>query len=123
MFSDLKYSDEFIANFSNEAFLKKEEELILKYGESAKRTAETYYGLGASIYQENLPGAITVFKRSVEVYPFDINLITTLAKLYEKNNETTNAIDTYELAIEVSKKNNYGNEESYQMEIDRLKNN
>ena len=123
IFSDLKYSDEFIANFSNEAFLKREEELILKYGESAKRTAETYYGLGAAIFQENLPGAITVFKRSVEVYPIDINLITTLAKLYEKNSDTTNAIDTYELAIEVSIKNNYGNEDSYQKEIERLKNN
>ncbi|PQJ19543.1 hypothetical protein [Tenacibaculum sp. SG-28] len=64
-----------------------------------------------------------MFKRSVEVYPNDMNLITTLAQLYEKNNEITNAIDTYKLAIEVSKKNNYGNEESYQKEIDRLKSN
>jgi len=34
-----------------------------------KRTAETYYNLGATIYNENLFGAITVFKRSVEVHP------------------------------------------------------
>jgi len=123
VFADLKYSNEFIANYSDEAFLKKEEELIAKYGESAKRTAESYYNLGAAIYQENLSGAITVFKRSVEVYPIDINLITTLAQLYKKNNDTTNTINTYKFAIEVSKNNNYGNEENYQKEIDRLKNN
>ena len=122
VFSDLKYSNEFVSNFSKDAFIKKEEELTLKYGESAKRTAETYYGLGTAIFQENLPGAITVFKRSVEVYPYDINLITTLARLYEKNQDIDNAIDTYKLAIEVSKEYNYGTEENYQKEIDRLKN-
>ena len=123
IFSDLKYSEEFITNYNDETFLKKEKEILTKYGESAKRTGESYYNLGASIYKVNLPGAITVFKRSVEVYPNDMNLIVTLAQLYEKNNETTNTIDTYKLAIEVSKENNYGNEESYQKEIDRLKNN
>ena len=120
IFSDLKYSNEFIANYSDEAFLKKEKELTAKYGENAKRTGESYYNLGASIYQENLPGAITVFKRSVEVYPNDINLITTLAKLYEKSNETANAVNTYKLAIEVATKNKYGNEAAYQKEINRL---
>ncbi|WP_321345204.1 alpha/beta hydrolase-fold protein [uncultured Draconibacterium sp.] len=123
VFSDLKYSDEFIANYSDEVFLKKEDELIAKYGASAKRTGESYYNLGAAIYQRNIAGAITVFKRSVEVYPNDINLITTLAQLYESNSEIVNAINTYEYAIEVSGKNKYGKEESYQKEIDRLKSN
>jgi len=121
IFSDLKYSDEFAVNYTDEAFLKAEQDIIAKYGENAKRTAESYYDLGASIYKENLPGAITVFKRSVDVYPFDINLITTLARLYEKNGEIANAIDTYKFAIGVSKKHNYGFEESYQNEIDRLR--
>ncbi|MGB0521522.1 MAG: alpha/beta hydrolase-fold protein [Flammeovirgaceae bacterium] len=122
-FSDLRYSDEFIANYSDDTFLEKEKEILLKYGESAKRTGEAYYNLGAAIYQENLPGAITVFKRSVEVYPNDINLITTLAQLYEGNQEIAEAIATYEYAIAVSKENKYGNEERYQKEIDRLENN
>ena len=74
-------------------------------------------------YNENLPGAITVFKRSIEVYPYDINLITTLAKLYEKNKDISNSIDTYKYAIEVSKEYNFGKEKSFQEEIDRLKNN
>jgi predicted alpha/beta superfamily hydrolase len=123
IFADLKYSDSFIKNYSNDEFLKKEKEIINKYGESAKRTGESYYELGASIYNENLSGAITIFKRSIEVYPYDINLITTLARLYEKNNDTSNAIDTYKYAIEVSEKYNFDNEESYQKEIDRLKSN
>ncbi len=122
IFSDLKYSDTFKANYSNAEFLKKETELIAKYGENAKRTAETYYDLGATIYTENLPGAITVFKRSVAVYPYDSNLIMTLASLYEKNNEIENAIKVYTDAIAVSKKHDYGNEESFQKEIDKLKN-
>ena len=121
IFSDLKYSDAFKSNYSDVEFLKKEKDIINKYGESAKRTGESYYELGAAIYQENLPGAITVFKRSVEVYPYDINLITTLARLYEKNNDIPNAISTYEYAIQVSKENNYGGEENYEKEIDRLK--
>lgn len=123
IFADLKYSDEFKENYSNAIFLKKEKEIISKYGENAKRTAETYYELGATIYNEDLSGAITVFKRSVDVYPYDINLITTLAKLYEKNKDISNAIDTYKYAIEVSEKNNFGNEKSFQKEINRLKNN
>jgi len=120
VFSDLKYSEEFMANYSDEAFLEKEQDIINKYGESAKRTAESYYELGYAIYQKNLSGAITVFKRSVEVYSYDINLITTLAILYEGNKEIENAIDTYKKAIEVSKKYNFGSEEKYQKEIDRL---
>lgn len=121
IFSDLKYSEAFKTNYSDEEFLKKERAIVTKYGENAKRTGESYYELGATIYKENLPGAITVFKRSVEVYPNDINLITTLARLYEGNKEITHAIDTYTYAIEVSKKNKFGNEENYQKEIDRLK--
>lgn len=123
VFSDLKYSDDFVANYSDEEFFKKEKEIINKYGKSVKRTGESYYKLGAAIYNENLSGAIIVFKRSVEVYPYDIHLITTLAKLYDSNKEPSKAIDTYKYAIEVSEKNNYGNEESYQKEIDRLRSN
>lgn len=123
IFSDLKYSDEFKANYSNTKFLKKEKEIISKYGENAKRTAETYYELGATIYNKNLFGAVTVFKRSVEVYPYDINLITTLANLYEKDKDISSAIDTYKYAIEVSEKYNFGKEKSFQKEIDRLKSN
>ena len=123
IFSDLKYSDEFKANYSDAKFLKKEKEIISKYGEKAKRTGETYYDLGASIYNKNLSGAITVFKRSVEVYSYDINLITTLANLYEKDKDTSRTIDTYKYAIEVSEKYNFGKEKSFQKEIDRLKSN
>ncbi len=123
IFKDLKYSDSFKTNYSDEEFLKKEEEIIDKYGESAKRTGESYYELGAAIYKENLLGAITVFKRSVEVYPYDINLITTLAKLYEKNKDFSKSIDTYKYAIEVSKKYNFGKEKEFQREIDKLKSN
>jgi len=39
----------------------------------------------------------------VEAYPYDINLITTLAELYEKNKDISSAIDTYKYAIEISK--------------------
>ncbi len=120
VFSDLKYSDSFISNFSIENFLKEENKIIAKYGDSAKRTGEAYYNLGAAIYKTNLPGAIRVFKRSVEVYPYDINLITTLARLQEKNKATAQAIKTYKIAIEVSKRYNLGKEEEFQKEINRL---
>ena len=121
IFKDLNYLDSFKANFSEDLFIKKEKELEKKYGESTKRTGEAYYELGASIYKENLPGAIAVFKRSVEVYPYDLNLITTLAELYQINKDTLNTINTYEQAIEVSKKYNFGREKSFQKEIQRLK--
>ena len=122
IFRDLKFSESFEANYSDEEFLKKENEIAIKYGESAKRAGESYYNLGASIYQKNLPGAITVFKRSVEVYPYDINLISTLAALYVQNNEIPKAIDTYKYAIKVSKSQHYGNGDQFRKEIERLNN-
>ena len=44
----------------------------------------------------------------------DREIVVVLPKEYEE-------IDTYQYAVEVSKNNNYGQEETYQKEIDRLK--
>ncbi len=54
VFSDLKYSNAFISNFSIENFLEEENKIIAEYGDSAKRTGEAYYNLCSVIYKINL---------------------------------------------------------------------
>jgi len=39
IFSDLKYSDKFIANYNDDILKKKEKEIIRKYGENAKKNS------------------------------------------------------------------------------------
>ena len=73
--------------------------------------------------EKNDLGAIIVLKRAVEAYPKYIGLITNLAKLYEKTKQKTKAIDTYKLAIQLSKKLKSGQEEDLKNEINRLKKN
>ncbi|WP_019669883.1 alpha/beta hydrolase-fold protein [Eudoraea adriatica] len=121
VFSDLKASEDLQKNYSDEAFLKGEQELIEKYGQNARRPASDYGGIIMELLNtENNLGAITVYKRAAEAYPKYIMFLNTLATLYEKTNQIDKAIETYKSAIEVSNKLKLGNEEGYQKEIERL---
>ena len=124
VFSDLKASEDLQKKYSDEAFLKGEQNLTEKYGENARRPASDYVKIIIELLnEENNLGAITVYKRGAEAYPKYIQFLNNLAALYEKTNQIDKAIETYQSAIKVSKKLKLGNEEGYQREIERLKKN
>ncbi len=119
--ADLKFSEALITNFRNEEFLKEEENFATAYIEKVKRAPETYRELGITLYKEqNLAGAITVFKRFAEVYPANEDVISTLAILHDKNKDKDAAIESYKLALELSKKRDSSNLDYYQSELTRL---
>jgi len=123
VFSDLKVSGEFLKNYSDEAFLKSEQQLADKYGKNARRPAGDYFDIITKLLNdENVLEAITVLKRASEAYPKYVMLTNNLAQLYEKTNQINKAIEAYKSAIEISKKLKLGQEEGYQIEIDRMKN-
>ncbi|MCA0931304.1 alpha/beta hydrolase [Lutimonas saemankumensis] len=122
IFSDMEVPDSLIANYSDEKFLKHEEMIKSKYGKEAKQSAEAYVRIAYSLMEDkNLSGAITVIKRSVEAYSFDLGLLNFLASIYEKNENIEMAISTYTEAIKISEKYNYGREEEFKGKIKRLK--
>ena len=124
IFSDLKLSEEFLHNYSDEVFLKDEQLLIDKYGKNVRRPAGNYFDIITKLLNdENNLGAITVLKRASGAYPKYAMLLNNLAQLYEKTNQIDKAIEAYESGIKISKKLKLGQEEGYQKEIDRLKNN
>lgn len=124
VFSDLLASEELRNNYSDALFLKGERELATKYGQQARRPVSNYVDIALKLLKdENDLGAIIVFKRAVEAYPKYIGLMTNLAKLYEKTKQNKKAIDTYTLAIELSKKLKTGQEEDFKKEINKLRNN
>jgi len=124
VFSDLIASEGLRKNFSDRLFLKGERELMNKYGQQARRSVSNYVDIALKLLkEENYLGAIVVFKRAVKVYPKYIGLITNLAKLYEKTKQNDKAINTYKLAIQLSKKLKLGQEEGFEKEINKLSNN
>jgi predicted alpha/beta superfamily hydrolase len=124
VFSDLKVSEDLQNNYSDELFLKGEQNLADKYGGSAKRSAGIYINIIMKLLEEeNKLGAITVYKRAAEAYPKYIQFVNNLAVLYEETNQLDKAIETYKSAITVSNKLKLGQEEAYQKEIERLKKN
>jgi len=123
VFSDLKASEDLLKNYSDEAFLKGEQNLIDKYGENARRPAGDYFDIMTKLLNdENTLEAITVLKRASEAYPKYAMLLNNLAQLYEKTNQIDKAVEAYKSGIIVSKKLKLGYEEGYQKEIDRLSN-
>jgi len=124
VFSDLIAPEELLSNYSDDAFLKGERELMEKYGPQAKRPVSNYVDIALKLLEEeNKLGAIEVFNRAVEGYPKYIGLMTNLAKLYEQTKQHNKAIDTYKLAIQLSKKLKLGQEEGFKKEIKRIRNN
>lgn len=122
VFSDLNASEDLLKNYSDQAFLKGEQNLIDKYGGNARRTAGDYFDIITKLLNdENTLEAITVLKRASEAYPKYAMLLNNLAQLYEKTNQIDMAIEAYNSGIKVSKKLKLGYEEGYQKEIDRLK--
>lgn len=122
MFSELKITNELTENYSDEAFINAEEQLMQKFGENARRPAGDYVDLVTKLLdKENNLGAISVLKRAAEVYPNYIGLLNFLAQLYEKSGQNKKAIEAYVLGVEVSKKYKLGQEEGFLKEIERLK--
>jgi len=123
VFSDLKASEELLMNYSDEAFLKGEQNLIDKYGKNVRRPAGDYFDIITKLLNDkNDLEAITVLKRASEAYPKYAMLLNNLAQLYEKTNQIDKAIEAYKSGIKISKKLKLGQEEGYQKEIDRLEN-
>jgi predicted alpha/beta superfamily hydrolase len=124
VFSDLIVPKELINDYSNAAFLKGEHELMNKYGQQARRPVSNYVDIALKLLkEENDLGAIVVFNRAVKAYPKYIGLMTNLARLYEKTMQDNKAIDTYKLAIQLSKKLKLGQEEDFKKEIKKIKSN
>jgi len=122
VFNNLKLSKETLTNFTEEGFLKDELTLKKKYGNKVRRPAGDYFDLFSKLMDEGKDlEAITVLKRAAEAYPKYAVLQKTLAQLYEKTNQIGEAIAALEQAILISKKLRLGQEDGYQMEIDRLK--
>lgn len=122
IFSDLKPTKEFHENFSDKAFLKAERQLIKKYGSKVKRPVTDYANLAIKLMNNgNDLGAITVLSRTSDAYPKYFDILTTLAKLYEKTHRIEQAITTYKRAIKVSDRFKLGMKSDFQKEIERLK--
>ena len=121
IFSDMALPKSLYKNYTDEKFRKHENHMMTKYGESAKQSAESYVNLAATlIQQEKYPEAITVIKRSISAYSFDVGLMNFLANTYEKNGDVDSAIATYKKAIKTSKENNYNREKEFENQIKRL---
>ena len=87
VFSDLKASEDLLKNYSDEVFLKGEQNLADKYGENTRRPASDYVNIIMELLdKENNLGAITVYKRASEAYPKYIMFLNNLAALYKKTN-------------------------------------
>ncbi len=121
IFSDMTFPEYLYEDYTDEGFLEHENHIMNKYGKSAKQSAESYVNLASILLgQERYSEAITVIKRSVSAYPFDVGLMNFLANTYEKNDDVESAIETYERAIITSKKNNYNREEEFENKIKKL---
>ncbi|RKE94675.1 alpha/beta hydrolase-fold protein [Ichthyenterobacterium magnum] len=123
-FSDMLFTDEIYDNYTDEKFLKHENFIMTKYGKEAKQSAEEYLGLAFNlINKEKYSNAITILKRSVEAYDFDINIRMILASTYEKNNDIKKAIATYKKAVNLPLKYKLSREKEIRKHIIRLENN
>jgi predicted alpha/beta superfamily hydrolase len=121
VFSDMLYTDEQVKNYTDEAFLAHEQKMIDKYGSEAKQSAESYVMLSNYVSsKKKYKSAITILKRGIDAYDYDIFLKYSLAKAYEKDKNIPEAIATYKAGIETSKKHKFAYEDRLQKEIDRL---
>lgn len=121
VFSTLQLPDELWQKFDSEKFLAHERMIMETYGESAKQSEGNYVTLGLKLVEQgNYEGAITVLKRNTEAYPIYPANFAWLADAYEKNADYDKAIEAYSLALEKSKAINFGQEQNYIENIERL---
>jgi tetratricopeptide (TPR) repeat protein len=121
VFSDMAFPEELYENYSDNVFMAHENKIMAKYGNSTKQSAESYIGLAFNLREQNkFNEAVTVLKRSVEAYPFDVGLMNLLANTYEQDNRIEDAVFVYQQALETSKKYNYKKEEEFENHIKRL---
>ena len=121
VFSKLQLPEELWEKFDREKFLAHEKMIMATYGEDAKQSEGNYVTLGLELIEEgNYEGAITVLKRNTQAYPIYPANFAWLADAYEKNEEYTMAIETYSSALTKSKAINFGQEQNYIENIERL---
>jgi predicted alpha/beta superfamily hydrolase len=122
VFSDLQLPEQLRVNFDAEQFLAHEKKIVETYGEAAKQSEENYVTLGLKlISDENYQGAIAVFNRNIEAYPVYPRNYAWLADAYEHNLNYPKALEFYIQALEKSQEINFGQEENYTAQIERLK--
>jgi len=122
IFSDMLYTDKQLENYTDKAFMAHEEKIMNTYGLEAKQSAESYVMLANHLSsKKKYKSAITILKRGVEAYDYDIFLKYNLAISYEKDKNISQAIATFKAAIATSKKHKFAYEDRLQKEIDRLK--
>ena len=115
------FSDELINNFTEKGFLKEEASFVTTHTEEVKRPAEIYRGLALSLFKkQNINAAVLVFKKAAEVHSTNEDVISTLARLYDKINNKQAAIESYKQVIEISINNKSKNEDYYKSELRRL---
>ena len=119
--TELNFPEALTTNFTEKQFLKEEEDFGSKYDKEAKRPSEIYEELGIALYQQkNISAAILVFERSAEIYPNKVDIISSLAVLYEKDNNKLAAIKNLTLAIAIAIAEESGEEAYFKSEIKRL---
>jgi tetratricopeptide (TPR) repeat protein len=122
VFAELQLPEQLRVNFDTEQFLAHEKKIVETYGEAAKQSEENYVTLGLGLMSdENYQGAITVFNRNIEAYPVYPRNYAWLADAYEHNLNYSKALGFYIQALEKSEEINFGQEENYAAQIERLK--
>jgi predicted alpha/beta superfamily hydrolase len=123
IFSDMLFPQNLFEEYNDTAFLEHENKIMARYGSAAKQSAESYVDLAFHLKKQGrFMEAVTVIKRSVEAYPFDVGLMILLGSTYEQASKIEEAVAIYQRALETSSKYNYGREEEFEYHIKRLMN-
>lgn len=119
--TELQFSESLMTNFTEKEFLKEEENFVSKFNKEAKRPSLVYEELGVALYQQQkTDAAILVFEKGAEIYKDNEDMASSLAILYEKNDNKTGAIKNLILAIEIAETNKSNGEGFYKAELKRL---
>lgn len=103
IFSDMMLSEEIGKNFTANAFLQHEKQMRETYGAEAKQSAETYVYLALELMeQERYTDAAVVFERNAQAYNTFANSWYWLGQAYEKDGRLTDALSSYEKAVELA---------------------
>lgn len=118
--TELNFSESLMTDFTKVQFLKEEEHFVSQY-EKAKRPSDIYEDLAYAQYdQKNYNATILVFERGADLYTNNVDFVSSLAVLHEKNNNKSAAIKILNRAISIAKAKEIGSERYYESEVRRL---
>lgn len=121
VFDEMRLPERLLSTFDDEAFRDHEASIMERFGSAARQSGETYIMLGLRLLEEgDAAGAITVFRRNAEAYPIFPPNYAWLGDAYEANGQTGEALASYREALRRSRAINYGQEQAYSAEIERL---